>query len=91
MHGIAEALYFAAVNEHFQRNPAEVERLASELVELSTRQNFALWLIAGRCFVVGRAALPVTQPKVSRGSKRRTRLSSNRWDAEPDILPCTKG
>ena len=33
MHGIAEALYFAAVNEHFQRNPAEVERLASELVD----------------------------------------------------------
>ena len=29
---------------HFERNPAEVERLASDLIELSTRQNFALWL-----------------------------------------------
>ena len=32
---------------HFERNPAEVERLASDLIELSTRHNFAHWL-AGR-------------------------------------------
>ena len=30
-----------------ERNPAEVERLASELIELSTRHNFALWLAVG--------------------------------------------
>jgi hypothetical protein len=32
---------------HHERNPAEVERLASELIELSTRENFSLWLAGG--------------------------------------------
>ena len=32
----------------FQRNPAEAERLASELIELSTPQNFASWLARGK-------------------------------------------
>jgi hypothetical protein len=41
MFGIAEALYFAACLNHYLRNPAEVERLASDAIELSTRQNFA--------------------------------------------------
>ena len=41
MHGLAQALYFAGGLAHYERNPAEVERLASELIELSTRQNFA--------------------------------------------------
>jgi predicted ATPase len=31
----------------FERSPVEVDRLASELIELSTRQNFALWLGVG--------------------------------------------
>jgi hypothetical protein len=44
MHGVAEALFFAACLGHYERNPAEVERLASELIELSTRENFAFWL-----------------------------------------------
>jgi tetratricopeptide (TPR) repeat protein len=48
MHGLAEALYFAACLSHYGRNPAEVERLASDLIELSTRQNFALWLARGK-------------------------------------------
>ena len=30
-----------------ERNPAEVDRLASDLIELSTRQNFELWLAVG--------------------------------------------
>src|ERR1700756_2674528 len=47
MHGVAEALFFAACLGHYERNPAEVERLASELIELSTRENFALWLAIG--------------------------------------------
>ena len=41
MHALAQALWYAAFLAHFERNPAEVERLASELIELSTRQNFA--------------------------------------------------
>jgi tetratricopeptide (TPR) repeat protein len=44
---LAVALYFAGFLAHFERNPAEAERLASELIELSTRQNFAFFLQVG--------------------------------------------
>jgi predicted ATPase len=47
MHGVAEALYFAACLNHYERNPSEVERLATELIELSMCQNFAFWLAGG--------------------------------------------
>jgi tetratricopeptide (TPR) repeat protein len=47
MPALAVALYFAGHLAHFEGNPAEVERLASELIELSTRQNFAIWLPVG--------------------------------------------
>ena len=47
MHGVAEALYFAACLSHYLRNPGEVERLASEVIELSIRQNFPLYLTRG--------------------------------------------
>ncbi len=47
VHGIVEALYFAACLSHYGRNSGEVERLASDLIELSTRQNFAPWLARG--------------------------------------------
>jgi tetratricopeptide (TPR) repeat protein len=43
-HGLALALYFAAGLAHFERNPAEVERLASDLIALSTRHNFGCFL-----------------------------------------------
>jgi tetratricopeptide (TPR) repeat protein len=46
-HGVAEALYFAACLSHYLRNPGEVERLASEVIELSIRQNFPLYLTRG--------------------------------------------
>ena len=52
MHGLALALYFAAGLAHFQRNPAEVERLASDLIALSTRHNFAYFL-AGAAILRG--------------------------------------
>ena len=85
MHALAVALYYAAVLAHFERNPAEVERLASDLIELSTRHNFAL--LAGyrsRFSAVGRAALQVTQLKVSRGSRNGIeRLSGNRLGCWP--------
>ena len=45
--GIVEALYFAACLSHYGRNPSEVERLAWDLIELSTRHNFAAWLARG--------------------------------------------
>jgi hypothetical protein len=47
MHGLAVALNFAASLAQLEHKPAEVERLASELIELSTRQNFAYCLAWG--------------------------------------------
>jgi predicted ATPase len=48
MHALAVALFFwAAILGHFEGNPAEMARLASDLIELSTRQNFAFWLPGG--------------------------------------------
>ena len=50
MHGLAIALHFAAIIAYFSRNPTEVERLASEVIELSTRHNFPHWLAVGNIF-----------------------------------------
>jgi predicted ATPase len=47
IHGLAVSLFFAAVLAQFERDPAEVERVASHMIELSTRQNFGLWLVTG--------------------------------------------
>ena len=44
---LALALTWAALIGYFERKPAEVEHCASELIELSTRQNFAPWLALG--------------------------------------------
>jgi len=44
MQALSHALWHAGWLAHFERNPAEVERLASELIELSNRQNFAPFL-----------------------------------------------
>jgi predicted ATPase len=47
MHGLAVALQFAGFLGHFERDSAQVERCASDLIELATRQNFAHWLAVG--------------------------------------------
>jgi hypothetical protein len=47
MYGLGQALFFAGLLAHFARHPGEVERLASDLIELSTRQSFAFFLAAG--------------------------------------------
>src|SRR5215469_15189015 len=47
MHALAVALHFAAYLAHYERNPTKVERLASELIELSTRHHYAQWLAVG--------------------------------------------
>jgi serine/threonine protein kinase/tetratricopeptide (TPR) repeat protein len=44
MHGLASALTWAAALGIAERNPAEVDRFASELIELSTRHHFAYYL-----------------------------------------------
>jgi hypothetical protein len=41
---LALALWHAGWLAHFERDPAEVERLASDLIELSNRQDFAPFL-----------------------------------------------
>lgn len=47
MHGLAVALLFAGILAHFQNDPCGVERMATDAIELSMRQNFAAWLAAG--------------------------------------------
>jgi predicted ATPase len=47
MHALAVALYWSGWLAHFEGDPAGVARLASDLIELSTRQNFAFWLAGG--------------------------------------------
>ena len=44
LHALVMALWYAGLLGHFERNPTEVERQASDAFELSTRQNFATWL-----------------------------------------------
>jgi predicted ATPase len=50
MNALALALHFAAYLAHYERNPTEVDRLASDLIELSTRHQFASWLAMGSIF-----------------------------------------
>ena len=50
MVGLAAALRFSAHIAHYNRNTTEVERFASELIELSTRHNFSYWLATGTIF-----------------------------------------
>ena len=50
MNALALALHFAAYLAHYERTPTEVERLASEVIELSTRRQFASWLAIGAIF-----------------------------------------
>jgi len=50
MHGLAGALWNAAILAHYERNPADVERFVSDLIELSTRENFGLYLALGAIY-----------------------------------------
>jgi predicted ATPase len=47
MYGLGHSLLFAGLLGHFEHNPAEVERVASDLIELSIHQNFASYLAGG--------------------------------------------
>ena len=49
-HGLAVALHHAASLAYYERNAAELERLASDLIELATRHGFAHWLPVGEVF-----------------------------------------
>jgi len=48
MVGLAGALHFSAYIAHYNLNAMEVERVSSDLIELSTRQNFGSWLARGK-------------------------------------------
>jgi adenylate cyclase len=50
MVALAVALHYAAYLAHYERNPTKVERLASEVIELSTRHHIADWLAIGSIF-----------------------------------------
>jgi hypothetical protein len=50
MHTLASALYSAAILSYYELKFADVERLASDLMELSTRHNFVYWLAWGVIF-----------------------------------------
>jgi predicted ATPase len=50
MHALANTLWHAAALAQYERNPAKVEFYSSDLIELSTRQNFAGWLAVGAIF-----------------------------------------
>jgi predicted ATPase len=66
MNALALALHFGAYLAHYERNPTEVERLASDLIELSTRHNFAFWLAAAEIFAGwARSASGVTEEGIA--------------------------
>jgi tetratricopeptide (TPR) repeat protein len=50
MNGLAMALEWAAMLGNLERNPVEVDRLASELIELSTRHHLVYWLALGEIY-----------------------------------------
>ena len=50
MPALANALNWAVILAYYERNPIEVERLATELIELSTHHHFAYWQAIGIMF-----------------------------------------
>jgi len=92
MNALALALNWAAKLGQCERNPIEVDRLASELIQLSTRHNFAYWLVQGTIFsgwarsAAGNTAEGI--PWIEQGNKR---LSDNGFDSRPPSSSRTKG
>ena len=48
LHGLTASLSYAGFLAQCERNLGEAERLASNVVEISTRHDFALWLARGK-------------------------------------------
>ena len=70
MQGLVLAVYFTACLAQLEDNPAEVERLASSFIELSTRRSVGTWLPHGGGFsAAGRVPLPGVSGRASRGSR----------------------
>ncbi|HET8965954.1 MAG TPA: NACHT domain-containing protein, partial [Candidatus Acidoferrum sp.] len=91
-HGLVLALFFAAALGRLERKTAEVEHLATELIELATRQHFAFWLAIGTAFrgwARSASGEAVEGPRMDRG--RNTGHPGNWWDAECAVLARRKG
>jgi hypothetical protein len=67
---LALALGWATRQAFKERNPAEVDRWASELIELSTRHNFVYWLAQGAIWRGWAHSASGDPRKVFRGSSR---------------------
>src|SRR6476660_10218035 len=50
MHGLVVTLGYAGRLAYYELGALEMERLASDLIELSTRYGFVLWLAIGKVF-----------------------------------------
>lgn len=60
-HALAMALGLSAGLSYLEGHPAEVERLASEMIELSTRQSFAVWQHMGEALSGWARSVSVTR------------------------------
>ena len=92
MHALAVALFYAASLGYFERNHAEVERFASDLIELSTRQNLPFWRAGGEVFRGwARSASGGTAEGLSLDRGRNRALAGSRIDVGRAVLFSTKG
>jgi hypothetical protein len=66
MNSLAMALNWTAALAISERDPAKVDRFASEVIELSTRHNFAYWLSTATIYRGWAPALQVRSQKVFR-------------------------
>ena len=91
-HGLALAMCFVAMLGYFERNSVEVERLASELIELSTRQNFEHFLALGMIYRGwARSASGDATEGISWIEGRNPRLSGGRLSAVGALWPDPQG
>jgi hypothetical protein len=74
MHALAHALWHAGILAHLERNPAEAERLASEVINCQLVRILHLCCAEQPFSEVGRGALPATQLKAFRGSRTELKI-----------------
>ena len=81
-HGLAVALFHATVLAYREHNLEEVERLASELVELSTKQNFAHFVAVGTVLLGWARSAAGNTAQGSHGFRME-------WSAYAQVAPCS--
>jgi hypothetical protein len=91
MYPLVLAVWFAAILSHCEGNHAEVERLASELIELSTRHSSAHYLADGKILRGwARSASGDTPEGISLIEDGNRGHSRNRLDADGAPIANTK-